>query len=106
MLSVFVALAGVGTALTRTASSVLVARNVDPGRQGVAFGLKHCSIPVGTLLAGLSVPAIALTRRMALGLRRRRRPLDARRSSSIPAPSGRGCRPKPRTAGRTCRCDC
>ncbi len=55
-LSVFIALAGVGTALTRSASSVLVARNVDPGRQGLAFGLKHCSIPVATLLAGLAVP--------------------------------------------------
>ena len=60
-LSVFIALAGVGTALTRSASSVLVARNVDPGRQGLAFGLKHCSIPVATLLAGLAVPTIALT---------------------------------------------
>lgn len=61
VLSVFIALAGVGTAITRTASSVLVAQNVEPERQGLAFGLKHCSIPIGTLLAGLSVPAIALT---------------------------------------------
>ena len=61
VLSGFVALAGVGTALTRTATSVLIARNVVPERQGVAFGLKHCSIPIATLLAGLSVPAIGLT---------------------------------------------
>ena len=61
VLSGFIALAGVGTALTRSASSVLVARNVAPARQGLAFGLKHCSIPVGTLLAGLSVPTVALT---------------------------------------------
>lgn len=60
-LSIFVALAGLGTALTRTATSVLVARNVAPGRHGLAFGLKHSSIPVGSILAGLSVPAIALT---------------------------------------------
>ena len=60
-LAVFVLLAGLGTSLTRTASSVLVARNVLPGRQGLAFALKHCSIPVGTLLSGLSVPTIALT---------------------------------------------
>jgi MFS family permease len=60
-LSAFIAMAGVGTALTRTASSVLIARNVGSGRQGVAFGLKHCSIPIAALLAGLSVPAIALT---------------------------------------------
>jgi MFS family permease len=55
------ALAGIGTAVTRTASSVLVASHCEPGRQGIAFGLKHCSIPVATLLAGLSVPALALT---------------------------------------------
>ncbi len=60
-LSGFIAMAGVGTALTRTASSVLIARNVETGRQGVAFGLKHCSIPIAALLAGLSVPAIALS---------------------------------------------
>ncbi len=61
VLSCFIALAGVATALTRTATSVLIARNVEPGRQGLAFGLKHSSIPVGSLLAGLSVPVIALT---------------------------------------------
>lgn len=60
-LSGFIALAGAATALTRTATSVLIARNVTPGRQGLAFGLKHSSIPIGSLLAGLSVPAIALT---------------------------------------------
>jgi MFS family permease len=61
LLTAFVALAGLGTALTRTATSVLVARNVAPGRHGLAFGLKHSSIPVASILAGLSVPAIALT---------------------------------------------
>ncbi|MET0474322.1 MAG: MFS transporter [Mycobacterium sp.] len=60
-LAVFIAMAGVGTALTRTASSVLVARNVARRRQGLAFGFKHCSIPLATLLAGLAVPTIALT---------------------------------------------
>lgn len=61
LLCVFVVLAGVATAVTRTASSVLVARNVPPRRQGLAFGLKHSSIPLAAILAGLSVPAIALT---------------------------------------------
>jgi MFS family permease len=61
ILSAFIALSGAATALTRTATSVLIARNVDPGRQGLAFGLKHSAIPVGSLLAGLSVPVIALT---------------------------------------------
>ncbi len=61
VLAGFVLLSGIGTSMTRTASSVLVARKVPPGRQGLAFALKHCSIPVGTLLAGISVPTIALT---------------------------------------------
>jgi MFS family permease len=61
ILAGFVLLAGIGTSMTRTASSLLVARNVPEGRQGSAFALKHCSIPVGTLLAGIAVPTIALT---------------------------------------------
>jgi predicted MFS family arabinose efflux permease len=56
-----VGFAGLGTALTRTAGSVLVSRRVVPQRQGLAFGLKHCSIPLGSLAAGAAVPAIALT---------------------------------------------
>jgi MFS family permease len=60
-LSAFIALSGVATALTRTATSVLIAKNVGRGRQGLAFGLKHSSIPIAALLAGLAVPTIALT---------------------------------------------
>ena len=61
VLSAFIALAGAATALTRSATSVLIARNVEPGRQGLAFGLKQSAIPIASLLAGLSVPVIALT---------------------------------------------
>ena len=57
----FAGVAGIGTALTRTASSVLVTWHSEPDRQGIAFGLKHSSIPVASLVAGLSVPALALT---------------------------------------------
>ena len=57
----FAGVAGIGTALTRTASSVLVTWHSEPGRQGIAFGLKHSSIPIASLIAGLSVPALALT---------------------------------------------
>lgn len=53
--------AGVGTAVTRTASSVLVAWHYEPTRQGLAFGIKHSSIPVAYVVAGISVPAVALT---------------------------------------------
>lgn len=59
-LTLFLVAAGLGTSLTRTASSVLVARAVKPGRQGLAFGIKNSAIPVGALTAGLSVPLVAL----------------------------------------------
>ena len=102
ILSAFIALAGAATALTRTASSVLIARNVDPGRQGVAFGLKHCSIPIGSLLAGLSVPTIALTvgwhwAYVAAAV------LSAHRAHRDPAGAGRGPRRGRRKARPTCR---
>lgn len=58
---VLAGLAGVGTAVTRTASSVLIAWHSEPSRQGLAFGIKHGSIPVAYVIAGLSVPALALT---------------------------------------------
>ena len=61
VLMLFVALAGVGTAFTRSASSLLLARAVTPGRQGLAFGLKNSSIPAAALLSGIAVPGIALT---------------------------------------------
>jgi predicted MFS family arabinose efflux permease len=34
---------------------------VPPGRQGLSFGIKQAAIPAATLLAGASVPAVALT---------------------------------------------
>jgi len=54
-------IAGVATALTRTTSSVLVARAIPPGRQGLALGVRNCAIPLAALLAGLAVPTVALT---------------------------------------------
>lgn len=59
-LTALLVMAGLGTSLTRTASSVLVARAVNPARQGFAFGLKNSSIPLGALVAGLAVPLVAL----------------------------------------------
>ncbi|MDH3500304.1 MAG: MFS transporter, partial [Acidimicrobiia bacterium] len=42
------------------AANSALAQLVDPGRQGVVFGLKHAGIPTSTLLAGLAVPLIIL----------------------------------------------
>ncbi|WP_085916182.1 MULTISPECIES: MFS transporter [Pseudonocardia] len=42
-------------------SNLTLARTVPAHRMGLSFGVKQAAIPAATLLAGLSVPAIALT---------------------------------------------
>ncbi len=54
-------LGGLAVALTDPGLAILVARAVPATRQGLAFGVKEASIPIATLVAGLAVPAIALT---------------------------------------------
>ena len=54
-----------GMAIGTPAANLALARRVRAGRRGIAFGLKQSSAPVGSLLAGLSVPLIAV----ALGWR-------------------------------------
>lgn len=54
-----------GMAVGTPAANLALARRVRAGRRGFAFGLKQASAPVGSLLAGLSVPLIAV----ALGWR-------------------------------------
>jgi len=61
VLILLTALAGVGTAFTRPATSLLLSRAVTPERQGLAFGLRNSAIPAAALLSGIAVPAIALT---------------------------------------------
>jgi MFS family permease len=61
LLVLFIVLSGLGTSLTRTASSVLLARAVPPSRQGRAFGIKNSAIPVAALISGLALPVIALS---------------------------------------------
>ena len=52
---------GFGNAISHPATHLLLAREVPQGRQGLAFGIKQAAIPAATLLAGLSVPTIAVT---------------------------------------------
>jgi MFS family permease len=56
-----VAVAGAANALCQPAANLLIARAIPSNRQGVAFAVKQSAIPASTLLAGLAVPAIALT---------------------------------------------
>ena len=52
---------GCAGALGQPAANRLLARNVGPNRLGLAFGLKQSAPPVSSMVAGLSVPLLALT---------------------------------------------
>ena len=53
--------AGAGLTLAGPAAKVLVADHVSPRRQGLAFGVHMSAIPLGPLLAGLTVPLVGGT---------------------------------------------
>jgi MFS family permease len=57
----FLALAGLGHATTLLAIGVFLTREVAPRRHGLAFGVAQASAPLSALLAGLSLPFVALT---------------------------------------------
>ncbi|SFS66679.1 MFS transporter [Saccharopolyspora flava] len=54
-------LAGLPNSLAQPASNLLIAQGIPAHHRGMGFGVKQSSIPVATLLAGVAVPAIALT---------------------------------------------
>lgn len=60
-LLVALCLAGIPTALSQPAANELLMARVPAHRRGFAFAVKQSAIPVSTLLAGLAVPAMALT---------------------------------------------
>ena len=60
-LVVCLVLGGLANAVSHPATHLSLAREVPAGRQGLSFGIKQSAIPAATLLAGLAVPAIALT---------------------------------------------
>lgn len=47
--------------LGQLSSNLTLARYVPASRLGLSFGIKQAAIPLATLLAGVSVPAVALT---------------------------------------------
>ncbi|HVL83364.1 MAG TPA: MFS transporter, partial [Pseudonocardia sp.] len=47
--------------LGQLAANLTLARGIPAERLGLSFGIKQSAIPIATLLAGLSVPAIGLT---------------------------------------------
>jgi MFS family permease len=60
VLVVLLAASAAANGLGQLASNASLTR-VSPRRQGLSFGIKQAAIPTATLLAGASVPAIALT---------------------------------------------
>ena len=57
----WLAIAGAANALGHPASNGLLIRQVAVRNRALAFGLKQTAVPTATLVAGLSVPVLALT---------------------------------------------
>lgn len=60
MIPVATAIGGIGNGIIQVASNIAIFDGVRRGRQGVAFGAKQASVPMASILAGLSLPAIGL----------------------------------------------
>ncbi len=61
ILVVLMVAAGVVSAAMQPAANVFLVRRVVPEHQGLSFGVKQAAVPLATSLAGLAVPALALT---------------------------------------------
>ncbi len=61
VLLVLLALAGTANALAQPAANLVISQALPLHRQGLGFAVKQSAIPASTMLAGLAVPAIALT---------------------------------------------
>jgi MFS family permease len=53
-------LAALGKSLSQPAANRLLSRNVPAKHQGIAFGVKQSAAPLASMLAGISVPLVAL----------------------------------------------
>lgn len=60
ILSALLFAAGAVNALSQPAVNLFLSRTVPLDRQGLVFGLKQAAIPLGTMLAGASVPLVVL----------------------------------------------
>lgn len=60
-LVVWLAIGGLAHAVEQPAANRLLSRVVRPERLGIAFGLKQSAPPAASMLAGISVPLVALT---------------------------------------------
>ncbi|MDH3306118.1 MAG: MFS transporter [Acidimicrobiia bacterium] len=60
-LAVALIIAGAFYGTANPAANLALARVIPSDRRGLIFGLKHAGIPTSSLLAGIAVPAVALT---------------------------------------------
>ncbi len=60
-LALIMLLGGVSSGITAPAANLWISRAVPRTRHGLAFGIKQSAAPLGSILAGLSVPLIVLT---------------------------------------------
>jgi len=58
VLLLLLVLAGVANAAMQMTSNLTLARSVDAGHRGLAFGVKQSAIPTAILLGGLAVPTV------------------------------------------------
>lgn len=61
VLVLWLLVSAISFAFGQTAVNRFLSSAVPPHRRGIAFGIKQASVPTATLLAGVAVPAIALT---------------------------------------------
>jgi MFS family permease len=61
MLVALIAAGALAASLSHPASNIGISQHVPPGRQGFAFGIKQASVPLTTLVAGLSAPLVMHT---------------------------------------------
>lgn len=59
-LVVWLVVAALGKSLSQPAANRLLSRNVPAKQQGIAFGIKQSAAPLASMLAGISVPLVAL----------------------------------------------
>lgn len=59
--ALFLVISGLANGVMQPAVNTFVAGAIPATRQGLAFGVKQAAIPTATMLAGLAVPAVALT---------------------------------------------
>ena len=61
MLAFWMIVGGIGHGFGAPTSNLILVAELPPHRHGLAFGIKQASPPMASIMAGLAVPAIALT---------------------------------------------